>query len=277
MARKPVRRADAHRAHRRRTGLGCAARDFDWSRTTAIPKEMTRRFADEPLYVDLRWTRAEPQGLTLQHAKFRSAILDIAAPLHGRAKDELDGEDVRQHRRTRIVSVAAGALILVGAAVAGWQAYVATQARLAAERSEKEALEQRDEATRQRGIADDQRKIAGEQRDEAVAQKKVAEEQRAEADRQRDQARRQRDAALGALLRSEAERLESVEQLDAALCWRRVGALFPPPISTNLYCAPVSMPTDRLAIVPRLERSIFAVPAGTLQSSVVEPGTWQLN
>ena len=187
-----------------------AARDFDWSRTTAIPKDMAGRFADEPLYVDFRWARAEPQGLTLRHAKFRSAILDIAAPLHGRAKDELDGDDVRQHRRTRIVSAAAVALILVGAAIAGWQAYVATQARLAAERSEKEALNQRDEATRQRKIAD-------EQRTEAVAQKRVAEDQRAEADRQRDEARRQRDAALGSLLRSEAERLESVEQLDTAL------------------------------------------------------------
>jgi WD40 repeat protein len=309
-----------------------AGRDFDWSRTTAIPKDMTGRFADEPLYVDLRWARAEPQSLTLQHAKFRSAILDIAAPLHGRPKDELDGEDVRQHRRTRIISVAAAAAILVGAAIAGWQAYVATQARLAAEQSEKDALEQRDEATRQRGFADEQRKIADEQRDEAVAQKKVAEEQRAEASRQRDEARRQRDAALGALLRSEAERLESVEQLDAALLLAlesgryshtadiydtvyRIVANRAKPVyySPNPVEFSVVAPNGRYAAVvdprrislvdlagskellaiaePRVMRArfnadstrlavvtqngavkIFAVPEGTLQSNVIEPG-----
>jgi WD40 repeat protein len=120
------------------------ARDFDWSRTTAIPRELAGRFADEPLYVDFRWARTEPDAISLRRAKFRSAILDIAAPLHGRAKDELDGEDVRQHRRTRIVSAVAVALIVAGAVVAGWQAYAANQARLAAEASAVEARRQRD-------------------------------------------------------------------------------------------------------------------------------------
>jgi hypothetical protein len=38
------------------------ARDFDWSRTTAISKHMAGRFADEPLYVDFRWAPGRKAG-----------------------------------------------------------------------------------------------------------------------------------------------------------------------------------------------------------------------
>ena len=72
-------------------------RDFDWRRTTAVPSALGAQFADEPLYVDLRWARSA-ENLNLRHSQFRAAILDIAAPLHGTAKDELDSEDVRQHK-----------------------------------------------------------------------------------------------------------------------------------------------------------------------------------
>ena len=34
-----------------------AARDFDWSRTTALPRELAGAFEEEPLYLDMRWTR----------------------------------------------------------------------------------------------------------------------------------------------------------------------------------------------------------------------------
>ena len=50
--------------------------------------------------MDLRWARSA-ESLSVRHSQFRAAILDIAAPLHGRPKDELDGEDVRGHRRTK--------------------------------------------------------------------------------------------------------------------------------------------------------------------------------
>lgn len=77
-----------------------SANDFDWTKVTALPRIFGGWFPDEPLYVDLRWARSA-ESLSVRHSQFRAAILDIAAPLHGRPKDELDGEDVRGHRRTK--------------------------------------------------------------------------------------------------------------------------------------------------------------------------------
>lgn len=105
------------------------AADFDWSRTTALPPECAGRFVDEPLYVDLRWARGASEPLTLRNERFRAAMLDIAAPLHGRPKDELDGEDVRQHRRTRWVARAAASVIACAIAVALWQGFEAARQR----------------------------------------------------------------------------------------------------------------------------------------------------
>ncbi len=52
----------------------------------------------------------------MRNSQFRSAVADLAAPMHGVAKDELEGEDIRQHRRARRLArggVAALALLLV--------------------------------------------------------------------------------------------------------------------------------------------------------------------
>ena len=113
-----------------------ATRDFDWHRTTAVPNVLQGRFADEPLYVDLRWARTE-DNLSIRHSQFRGAILDIAAPLHGKAKDELDGEDVRQHRRNKAWAWSAGSALLVSTVVAVGAAVYAFEQR-------NEALAQRD-------------------------------------------------------------------------------------------------------------------------------------
>ena len=107
------------------------ARDWDWQRTTALPPSLAGRMADEPLYVDLRWAREE--ALSLGHARFRAAILDIAATIRGIPKDELDGEDVRQSRQTRRIAGAAVGAIALFAVVAAWQAVIATQQRTRAE------------------------------------------------------------------------------------------------------------------------------------------------
>ncbi|WP_345405035.1 hypothetical protein [Nonomuraea salmonea] len=48
--------------------------------------------------------------------------MQLAAALHGRAPDDLDGEDVRQHRKTRRMAAAAVtalALLAASTAVAG--------------------------------------------------------------------------------------------------------------------------------------------------------------
>ncbi len=89
--------------------------------STAVPPLLAGVWTDEPRWVDLRWAR-DAGDLDLRDARFRDAIADIAAPLHGIAKDELESEEVRQHRRTvrTAVGAAAGlAVLAVLAVVAG--------------------------------------------------------------------------------------------------------------------------------------------------------------
>jgi WD40 repeat protein len=101
---------------------GC---DFDWSRTTALPTQLRGVFVDEPRWINLRWAR-NATDISLSNPRFREAIADLAAPLHGRAKDEMIGEDVAAQRRvarlrlgaisvlTLLVIVAAGAAVYAG-------------------------------------------------------------------------------------------------------------------------------------------------------------------
>src|SRR5206468_676435 len=78
------------------------AADFDWRVTTALPHALERAFAEEPRWVDLRWARTDDH-FAERDPRLREAVADLAAPIHGRPKDELIGEEVRQHRRTRRV------------------------------------------------------------------------------------------------------------------------------------------------------------------------------
>jgi WD40 repeat protein len=72
--------------------------DYDWEQTTALPNSLHNQFKNEPLYVDFRWIK-KGENLSLRNSQFRSTVLGLAAPLYGKEKDELDGEDVRQRRR----------------------------------------------------------------------------------------------------------------------------------------------------------------------------------
>jgi WD40 repeat protein len=159
-----------------------AAGDFDWARTTALPDCLRGRFADQPLYVDLTWA-AKDEPLTLRQARFRDAILDLAAPLHGKRKDELDSEDLRQHRRTMRLAWSVSALLAVLALSLGIAAVY--------------AWVERNEAVRQSGIANEQRRAAEEQR-------RQAELRRQEADRQRQRAEDERQSALSRQLAAQA-------------------------------------------------------------------------
>jgi WD40 repeat protein/tetratricopeptide (TPR) repeat protein len=184
-----------------------AAVDFDWTRTTALPATLKGRIPEEPLYVDLRWTRQE-RTLSLRQPRFRAAVLDVAAPLHGRSKDELAGEDVRQHRITRAAVAAVIVVILGFAALASWQWRVAAQ--------------QRDEAIRQEAIAKREQATAERERDRAEAAAMAEREAKESEARQREEAERQRDAANDRLARlyvSNGLRASEEGDLTGALVW----------------------------------------------------------
>jgi WD40 repeat protein len=120
------------------------AGDLHRSSTAAHPA-LFGVFQEEPRHVDLTWARSEVQ-VDPRDGRFLDAVAELAAPLRGVPKDELAGEEVRQHRRTvRTAWTAATALavLLVVALVAGVLALV-----------------QRDEARDQRARAEEQTVLA---------------------------------------------------------------------------------------------------------------------
>ena len=67
--------------------------------SSSVPPALLSAFGEKPRWVDMRWAREDTQ-LDLRNSRFRGAVADIASALRGVAKDELESEEVRQHRRT---------------------------------------------------------------------------------------------------------------------------------------------------------------------------------
>ena len=108
------------------------ARDFDWEASNAVPRALSGAFVDEPRWVDLRIARSI-EAPSLRDPSFREVVADVAAPLHGRPRDELTGEDIRQHRRIIRVASAAVVLLIVLTVTAGIAAGIAMNQRDRAE------------------------------------------------------------------------------------------------------------------------------------------------
>jgi WD40 repeat protein len=112
---------------------------FDQALSTALPPAALGWSGKEPLWVDLRWVR-ETRHVSLRDPRFREVVADLAAPVRGLPKDELVGEDVRQHRRTvRLVRLAV-TLLTVLALFAGSSAIFAVGQWNTAERRARLAL-----------------------------------------------------------------------------------------------------------------------------------------
>ena len=102
-----------------------ATNDFDWEKTTALPRSLAKAFRSEPNFVDFSaWQsdvdlRADPA--------FREAVARLATPIHHKeSMEELVGEDLDQQRRTkRLVRAAVATLValLIAACVAAVLAY----------------------------------------------------------------------------------------------------------------------------------------------------------
>jgi flagellar biosynthesis GTPase FlhF len=225
-----------------------ATRDFT-DDSTAVPASLRGVFAEEPLFLDLRWAR-DDLHLSLQHIRFRDAIAQLAAPMHGVSKDELEGEDVRQHRRARRLSaVAAATLVLLtlvasltgvvavryadranaAAEEAKLQQRVASEQRSSAERATSESQRQQEnarvneeraraaqaETLRQEQLASQHQAQAEEASTEARLQQALAEEATAEA--RREQASAERYRAESAQQKADAERQKKNAQYQQEL------------------------------------------------------------
>jgi WD40 repeat protein len=184
--------------------------EFSWADgdigpdSTAAPPSLLGAFADEPRWVDLRFARTEQQ-LDLRHTEFRSAVADIASAVRSVAKDELESEEIRQHRRTVRTAWAAGVTVLllgvaatVGAVVAVDQSNEAQTQRDEAERLALEETNQRAEAERQATIAEENEQRAREAEADARAQAEIAEREKESAREQSQIAQMNEQRALTA-------------------------------------------------------------------------------
>ncbi|WP_327351538.1 toll/interleukin-1 receptor domain-containing protein [Streptomyces sp. NBC_01304] len=87
------------------------AGDFDWQKTTCLPRNLAGHFTSMPLWVDLR--EIEERGHhSLRYPPFRAAVATLAAPLHGRPKEELEHDDFRQLRLVKRLSWSGVALLM---------------------------------------------------------------------------------------------------------------------------------------------------------------------
>ncbi|MGW0754433.1 toll/interleukin-1 receptor domain-containing protein [Streptomyces sp. NPDC002587] len=102
--------------------------DFDWRKTTVLPRCLAGRFHEMPLVVPLGWARARSE-LSLRDPDFRTAVAGLAAAVRGVEKDTLIGEDVRLHRRTRHTVRSALALLTALAVTASIAAVTAVRQR----------------------------------------------------------------------------------------------------------------------------------------------------
>src|SRR5262249_29342957 len=114
--------------------------DFDWTRTTAVPKALRGRYADEPLWVDFRALRGAKR-LSLRNRAFLEGVATLAPAAVGADKETLLDEDRRQRRRGLAVGAVGGALLLAAAAAA---LYFSTKA--SGEQSKKHEQELIDES-----------------------------------------------------------------------------------------------------------------------------------
>ena len=90
-----------------------SAAAFTPQHTTALPPGLLHVFPEEPLFLDLRWGRDTGARFRLREPRFHEAVLQLAATLHNRPKDELDGADIRSQRQTRWVAASAVIVILL--------------------------------------------------------------------------------------------------------------------------------------------------------------------
>ena len=74
--------------------------DFDRDASSAVHPSLYGVFRSQPLYLNMTWAKKESH-LTLRHARFRDQVAALAAPMHDITKDELEGADVREQRRTQ--------------------------------------------------------------------------------------------------------------------------------------------------------------------------------
>lgn len=151
--------------------------EFGWAdgdvTGSAVHEALRNVFTEEPRWVDLRFARGE-DALDLKNPRFSAAIADIASAIRGVPKDELESEEVKQHRRTRRTAWAAGIAVLVLAIASGAQTLRASDLADVAQAERDLAEQLAAEAQSQRDAAEEARDEADQKTAEALFQEQIA-------------------------------------------------------------------------------------------------------
>lgn len=106
---------------------------LDWAASDAIPASLAPLLQGIPVWLDFTWV-VDEHDLDLGHPRFKSQINSIAARLRGVPPEELNGEEIRVHRRNiRLRNTGIGILVaaLVAATGAGFIAWQQKQTAMA--------------------------------------------------------------------------------------------------------------------------------------------------
>jgi len=106
--------------------------DFDWEKTTAVPKLLSKAFKNEPLYVDFR-EDIPSENMNLDNVDFKSKLVYIAATLHKKPVGDMIGEGIKQHKRTLRIRNTALTVVFSLMALALVLMYSSIQRRIASE------------------------------------------------------------------------------------------------------------------------------------------------
>ena len=123
-----------------------AAGDFASADAAPLPPSLRGRFAEEPLWVDLRPFRRDPRSATKTNQAFLHAALDLAATIRGVEKADLYSEEVRHQRRRLRLAYGTAAVVACLAIGVGVAASFAVQ-------NERRAVVASQKATKNFGIA----------------------------------------------------------------------------------------------------------------------------
>ena len=193
--------------------------DFSWEDGdvvgSAVPPALRGVLHEEPRWVDLRFARHDEQ-LDLKNPRFSAAVADLASAIHGVAKDELESEEVRQHRRTKQTAWAAGVVLLVLAVATAVAALFALSQRNEARQLAASEAEARLLADANADEAATSAAQAAASAEEAAASAATADANAAEADRNAALARARELAASAVAVRSSDPELSILLSLAAA-------------------------------------------------------------
>jgi WD40 repeat protein len=126
----------------------------------AVLPALREAFGDEPRHVDLRWVR-RAEDMDLRNGRFRGAVAELAAPIHGVAKDDLESEDLRVHRRARRLARSAVAVLASLLVIAVFFGVVAATERNRAEDNARKAVREAVVADSGRVAAEARRLVDG--------------------------------------------------------------------------------------------------------------------